>query len=75
MMTGGSGRTATRYSWPTCHSGVFGRSNIMLGEINLYAGSLDDPSQFKSQLALYVCSWPAWDDVSRGLPSYETVPD
>jgi len=41
-LTGGSGRTATRYSCPTCHSGVFGRADVMPGQINLYAGSLDD---------------------------------
>ena len=41
-LTGGSGRTATRYFCPTCHSDVFGRAEVMAGRINLYAGSLDD---------------------------------
>ena len=41
-LTGGSGRTATRYFCPTCHSDVFGRAEVMAGQINLYAGSLDD---------------------------------
>jgi hypothetical protein len=73
-LVGGSGRTATRYSCPNCHSVVFGRADVMPGMINLYAGSLDDLSQFKPQLAIFVRSRPAWDDVSRGLPSYETLP-
>ena len=52
-LTGGSGRTATRYFCPTCHSSVFGRSEIMPGQINLYAGSLDDLSWFKPAIAIF----------------------
>jgi hypothetical protein len=72
--TGGSGRVATRYSCPTCHSVVFGRAEVMPGQINLYAGSLDDLSRFKPTIALFVRSRPPWDDSSRGLACYETVP-
>ena len=46
----------------------------MPGLINLYAGSLDDTSQFKPQVAIFTRSRPAWDDSSRGLVCYETVP-
>src|ERR1700704_2461061 len=73
-LTGGSGRTATRYFCPTCHSGVFGRSEIMPGEINLYAGSLDDLSWFKPTVAIFTRSRPAWDTSSKGLTCFETVP-
>lgn len=73
-VTGGSGLIATRYSCPTCHGMVFGRAEVIPGQVNFYAGSLDDLSQFKPEIAIYVRSRPAWDDVSRGLPSYETVP-
>ena len=73
-LAGGSGRTATRYSCPTCHSGVFGRSEIMPGQINLYAGSLDDTSQFKPQIAIFTRSRPAWDTSSQELTCFETVP-
>jgi hypothetical protein len=72
--TGNSGLTATRYSCPTCRSMVFGRAEVMPGQINLYAGSLDDLSSFKPQVAIYVRSRPAWDDVSRRLQCFETVP-
>ena len=72
--TGGSGATATRYSCPTCHSIVFGRAEVMPGLINLYAGSLDDTSQFKPQMAIFTRSRPAWDDSSRDLRCFETVP-
>ena len=73
-MTGGSGATATRYSCPTCHSIVFGRAEVMPGRLNLYAGSLDDTAQFKPTMAIFVRSRPPWDDSSRGLTCFETVP-
>jgi hypothetical protein len=73
-LTGSSGRTATRYSCPTCHSGVFGRADVMPGQINLYAGSLDDTSQFKPQIAIFARSRPAWDMSSQELTCFETVP-
>jgi len=73
-LTGGSGRTATRYACPTCQSGVFGRAEVMPGQINLYAGSLDDTSQFRPQIAIFTRSRPAWDTSSKGLKCFETVP-
>jgi hypothetical protein len=73
-LTGGSGRTATRYFCPTCHSAVFGRSEIMPGKINLYAGSLDDHSWFKPTIAIFAINRPAWDSSSTGLKCFETVP-
>ncbi len=73
-LTGGSGRTATRYFCPTCHSSVFGRSEIMPGQINLYAGSLDDLSWFKPAIAIFTRTRPAWDTSSKGLKCFETVP-
>ena len=72
--TGGSGRTATRFSCPTCHSIVYGTAEVMPGLINIYAGSLDDTSQFKPTMAIFTRSRPAWDDSSRNLKCFETVP-
>jgi hypothetical protein len=68
--TGGSGRTATRFSCPTCHSIVYGTAEAMPGLINIYAGSLDDTSQ----MAIFTRSRPAWDDSSRNLQCFETLP-
>jgi hypothetical protein len=73
-VTGGSGRTATRYFCPTCHSGVFGQAEVMAGQINLYAGSLDDTAQFRPQIAIFTRSRPAWDTSSQELTCHETVP-
>jgi hypothetical protein len=46
----------------------------MAGQINLYAGSLDEPARFKPQIAIFVGERPPWDNVSRGLQCFETVP-
>jgi hypothetical protein len=73
--TGGSGRQASRFACPKCLSVVYGTAEVMPGLINLYAGSLDDPKQFKPTMAIFVSERPPWDDVSRGLTCYETVPD
>lgn len=73
-VTGGSGRLATRFSCPVCNAIVFGRSEMMPGKINFYAGSLDDASLFKPTLAIFVRTRPPWDDSSRGLTCYETLP-
>jgi hypothetical protein len=53
---------------------VFGRAEVMPGQINLYAGSLDDTSQFKPQIAIFTRSRPAWDTSSNGLTCFETLP-
>jgi len=70
---GGSGR-AERHYCPGCLSQLFGTSGIMPGKINIYAGSLDDPARFEPQFAVFVRSRPPWDDSSRNLPCFETVP-
>jgi hypothetical protein len=46
----------------------------MSGQINLYAGSLDDTSQFQPRIAIFTRSRPAWDMSSRQLRCFETVP-
>lgn len=72
---GGSGKRASRYACPTCLSVVYGTAEVMTDMINLYAGSLDDPARFKPTMAIFVGEKPPWDDVSRGLTCYETVPN
>ena len=72
--TGGSGRLASRFACPGCLSVVYGTAEVMAGMINVYAGSLDDPARFKPQMAIFVSERPPWDDVSRDLTCYDTVP-
>ena len=70
---GGSGR-ASRHYCPTCLSQLYGLSEIMPDRTNIYAGSLDDLAQFTPQFAIFVRSRPPWDDSSRDLVCYETLP-
>jgi hypothetical protein len=72
---GGSGRPADRIYCPSCYSPLFGTSELMPGKINIYAGSLDDPGQFKPQVAIFTRSRQPWDDGSRNLKCYETLPN
>jgi hypothetical protein len=72
--TGGSGKAASRFACPKCLSVVYGIGEVMPGMINLYAGSLDEPARFKPQIAIFVSERPPWDDVSRGLRCFDTVP-
>jgi len=72
--TGGSGRPASRFACPKCLSVVYGTAEVMPGMINIYAGSLDEPARFKPEIAIFVSERPPWDDVSRGLQCFDTVP-
>jgi len=71
---GGSGRQASRFACPVCLSVVYGTAEVMPRMINVYAGSLDDPAQFKPRIAIFVSERPPWDDVSRNLQCFDTVP-
>lgn len=71
---GGSGRPASRFACPTCHAVVYGTAEVMPGLLNMYAGSLDDSAMFKPAMAIFVSEKPAWDDVSRDLKCFATVP-
>jgi hypothetical protein len=72
--SGGSGRPASRHACPVCLSVVYGTAEVMPGQINFYAGSLDRPALFKPQIAIFVRERPPWDDASRNLQCFETVP-
>ena len=71
---GGSGKQASRIACAKCLSMVYGTAEVMPGMINVYAGSLDEPARFKPMMAIFVSEKPPWDDVSRGLQCFDTVP-
>jgi hypothetical protein len=73
--TGGSGKQASRFACPKCLSVVYGTAEVMPGMINIYAGSLDEPARFQPKIAIFVSERPPWDDVSRGLQCFDTVPN
>lgn len=73
-VVGDSQRSLTRNFCPTCGSVVFAESEGMPGMILLTAGTLDEPSQFKPQVAIFTRSRPDWANVGGGIPEFEASP-
>ena len=69
------GGEAVRNFCARCGGLVFGG---IVGEDSshtLYAGSLDDPSLFKPQIAIFVRNKPDWVALPEGIATFETLPD
>ncbi|HEY2662236.1 MAG TPA: GFA family protein [Caulobacteraceae bacterium] len=69
------GGDAVRNFCPVCGGLVFGG---VVGEDDthtVYAGSLDDPSDFRPQMAIFTRDRPAWVVLPPGLVAYETMPE
>ena len=70
----GDGRIATRNSCAVCAGLVFGGEVGKSGDFNIYAGSLDDPSQFHPKVAIFTRDRAAWALIPEGLKQYQTMP-
>ena len=68
-----NGNTAVRNFCAGCGSLVFGGGHD-LGGVNVYAGSLDDPSQFQPRIAIFTRDRPHWASVPAGIKQFETMP-
>lgn len=68
------GGDALRNSCPHCHSLVFGGVVGESDSFTVYAGSLDDPSQFEPKIAIFNKSRPHWVPLPPGLNVFETLP-
>jgi len=68
-----NGNTAVRNFCAECGSLVFGGGHD-LGGVNVYAGSLDDPSQFRPRIAIFTRDKPHWADIPAGVKMFETMP-
>jgi hypothetical protein len=68
-----NGNTAVRNFCAECGSLVFGGGHD-LGGVNVYAGSLDDPSQFRPRIAIFTRDAPHWAQIPAGLKQFETMP-
>ena len=69
------GTDAVRNSCPACGGLVFGG---VVGEDpshTIYAGSLDDASRFRPQMAIFARDRPDWAAIPPGLAVFETMPD
>jgi len=68
-----NGNIAVRNFCAECGSLVFGGGHD-LGGVNVYAGSLDDPSQFRPRIAIFTRDAPHWAQIPAGLKQFETMP-
>lgn len=69
------GGEAVRNSCVTCGGLVFGG---VVGESDshtIYAGSLDDPSLFNPQIAIFNRDRPDWAPLPADIAVFETMPD
>ena len=69
-----SGRDAVRNSCPVCGGLVFGGTVGKDTSFTIYAGSLDDPSLFRPQVAIFTRDRPEWAVIPPGLTVYEGLP-
>jgi hypothetical protein len=71
---GDSGNLVNRGFCPHCGSRLFGTpANPDL--ISIQAGSLDDPSWFKPQAAIYAASAQPWSCINFDFPKFPKMPD
>ncbi|MCF3642239.1 GFA family protein [Rhizobium sp. TRM95111] len=73
-VTGGSGLPSHRCFCAACGSQIFGSGPPEDPRWTVYAGTLDDPSEFAPGETVMVRSRPAWDVADHGLPCFETMP-
>ena len=69
------GGDAVRNSCPVCGGLVFGG---VVGEDDshtIYAGSLDEPSRFHPQIAIFARDRPAWALIPPDLSVFDTMPE
>ena len=69
------GGDAVRNFCPLCGGLVFGGVVGQDTSHTLYAGSLDDPSGFHPQIAIFTRDRPAWAQIPPDLVVFETMPD
>ena len=70
----GDGRIATRNSCAVCAGLVFGGEVGESDDFNIYAGSLDDPTQFHPKIAIFTRSRPPWALIPPGLKQFDAMP-
>jgi hypothetical protein len=70
-----NGNVATRHFCPTCGSLVMGGNlDDAAGTLSLYIGTLDDPSVFKPQIAIFTRHRLPWDCTAEGVTQFDRMP-
>ena len=68
------GTDAVRNFCPDCGGLVFGGIVGIDASHTVYAGSLDDPAQFRPTLAIFNRDRPVWTTIPDGLVVHDTMP-
>ena len=69
-----SGRRVAREFCAICGTPLFAYTAKKPGRLALKVGSLDDPSDFKPQLAIWMSSAQPWHSLDLGLPRFQRLP-
>jgi hypothetical protein len=69
------GGESVRNFCPDCGGLVFGGVLGRSVSHTVYAGSLDDPSAFVPQMAIFLRDRPAWVAEPVGIAAYDTMPE
>ena len=69
-----SGRRVAREFCPACGTPLFAYTQKKPGRVAVKVGSLDDPSTFKPQLAIWMASAQPWHTLDISLPRFQRLP-
>jgi len=69
-----SGRSSIRHFCPRCGSLLFGTTEIAPEAVSVYVGTLDKPSIFRPEAAMFTRDRHDWDVTAMELPEFATVP-
>lgn len=64
----------TRHFCGTCGTAIGSEAPGMPGAIILKVGTMDDPSVFTPQMAIYTVDKQAFHHIPEGMPAFERVP-
>jgi hypothetical protein len=69
-----SGRRVAREFCESCGTPLFAYTEKRPGRVAMRVGSLDDPSDFTPQLAIWMSSAQPWHTLDIGLPRFQRLP-
>jgi hypothetical protein len=72
--TGDCGGTVTKSFCPTCGTTLRETLTVMPDAVVIQVGSLDDPSSFTPQAAVYTKHAHSWDHIDPALPKFPEMP-
>ena len=67
-------KTVTRMCCENCGTAIGTRSRALPGAVIIKVGTMDDPSVFKSQMAIFTIDSQDFHHIPEGLPAFERTP-